>query len=145
MADIIATKIVNGRTLKQRFSERAWNLLGKDKGGWESATEQPIKNTIEAQKSVPGKEQKIENALKSNGVDSGTIENNVGKGPEPSEAVKEKFMKAIEGFSKGNIKDYFDSQEPPVEYNNKAQLTELKNQLAAHLKYDVIELQKIFS
>lgn len=146
MADIIAVKIVNGKVRKQRFSEHAWKLLGINKNGWEETTPQTIQNVIETQKkSVPGKEQTIVNDVKAEVPP--VIKNDLK--PEVNQVIEdekaEEFMKHLEGFSKGNIKDYFDSQEPPIEYNNKAQLPDLKKQLAVHLKYNVLELQKIFS
>ncbi len=145
MADIIAIKVVNGRTVKQRWNENAWKNLGSDKNGWVETTPQTITNTIESEKSkASGKDQVIDNTVKK--TDPAPVQE--AKKPtvtEPTPAEIEIFMKHIEGFNKGTIKDFFDSQKPPIEYDNRANLAGLKKQLGDHFKYDIVKLQTEFT
>jgi hypothetical protein len=53
-------------------------------------------------------------------------------------------LAALDGIGKGTIKDYFDAQNPPIEYQNSANVNALKHVLGKHLNWDVVELQKIF-
>ena len=152
MADIIAIKIVKGNPVKQRFSEHGWKLLGVDKNGWVETDPQSIENTIASQKKLSsGKDQVIDNSIiRPKKVAEEPILNTV-KEPEAvkksdvDDSVKAEFLKAIEGFAKGTIKDFFDGLDPIVKYDNKAGLKDLKIQLAEHFNYDIVELQKSFA
>lgn len=149
MADFIAIKVVKDKVLKQRFSDYTWNLLGPDKNGWVRTEPQTIHNTIESQKSANKTgDQVISNSV-SKKVEQ-VIDNNVNKPIVSSkqtveESKKAEFMASLEGLSKNRIKDFFDSQEPSVKYDNKAKVDELKVQFAEHFNYDIAKLQEIFS
>jgi hypothetical protein len=144
MADIIAVKTVKGKVLKQRFSESAWKLLGKEKSGWTETTPQTIDNVIKAQKNNGKVEQVIANTITPEPKKE-DVTAPVAVETANDEAKKAEFMKSLEGISKTNLKDFLDSQEPPVEYSNKAGIQELKEIFAAHLKYNIEELQKNFA
>lgn len=149
MADFIAIKVVKGKVLKQRFSDYSWNLLGTDKNGWVRTEPQTIHNTIESQKiTTSGKDQVISNSVskKNEPVIVNTIDEPTVSGKQKVEDSKKlEFMESLEGLSKNRIKDFFDSQEPPVKYDNKAKIEELKVQFAEHFNYDIVKLQEIFS
>lgn len=141
MADIIAIKVINGKTLKQRFSQLGWNLLGTNKNGWIETTPQTIENAIVAEKQKSsGKDQVIKNDLKNSPELPAPVVIN-----EPSKKDIEEFMNHVEGFNKSTIKNFFDEQEPAITYDNKANLQALKDQLGKHFKYDIVELQKAFT
>lgn len=152
MADIIAIKIVKGKPVKQRFSEQGWKLLGVDKNGWTETDPQNIENTIETQKKLSsGKDQVIDNSIiRPKKVAEAVVSNTVTepesvKENDVDDSVKSEFLKSIEGFAKGTIKDFFDGLEPVVKYDNKSSLKDLKIQLAEHFNYNIVELQKAFA
>lgn len=148
MADIIATKTIKGNQYKQRFSELAWARMGVNKNGWATESSQSITNSP-TQKPSTG--QKITNVLSDEPKkdDSQPIVD-VNKEPasqpivDVDAAKKAEFMSAIEGLNKGAIKDFFDRQDPIVGYSNTANLNTLKNQLGAHLNFDLVQLQEKF-
>lgn len=149
MSDFIAIKSLNGKIVKQRFNERSWNLLGPDKNDWVKTDPQTIDNSIQAAKRTgTGKDQVIENGLNKEPAlkpveiidppKDQVIENS-------NEQKRAEFLKHLDGFNKGTIKDFFDKQEPPVAYDNTAKLEPLKNQLADFFKLDIVEFQKSFT
>jgi hypothetical protein len=151
MSDFIAIKNVNGIVVKQRFTERAWSLLGPDKNNWVKTDPQTIDNSIEAAKRTgTGKDQVIENGLKKE-PELKPVE--IIEPPKEKDQVIEnsdeqkraEFLKHLDGFNKGTIKDFLDKQEPPLAYDNTAKLDALKNQLADFFKLDIIEFQKSFN
>lgn len=151
--EVIAVKIIKGKAYTHKYSQSEWDLLGKDKNGWVETDAQKIDNTISALKaSVGGANQVIDNSVKQ----PAKIELPVSDKSDPelkkedfnpdNETLKhDEFMKAIAGFNKGTIKDYFDSLTPAVKYDNKASVNALQKQLGEHFKFDIVELQKTFS
>lgn len=149
--DIIAQKEIKGKILRQRFTELAWKLLGKEKNGWVEVNEKQTISNIQK----PNTGQKIENIANEKVKEKQVIENQATEHAAPinkkiltEDEIDEKkiseFMKSIDGFNKGTIKDFFDEQDPPIEYSNKATAPELKKQLAEHFKYDIVKLQEKF-
>lgn len=143
--------IKNGK--KQIFSDLAWQLLGKNKNGWVAQeTTAKISNSVE----VP-----VNNGANTTPPDMGvndkeelekkeTIDNNA----EPKKEVEvpaenntnpkeSEFLTAVAGISRAAIKDYFDKNN--VKYKNKSDDKALQAQLAKHLNYDIVELQKAFA
>lgn len=142
MADIWAK---NATGEKRRFTERTWELLGKNKEGWVAMEDHvihnvAIKNTIPKPSNGQKAEisQRIENLKKIEPVQ--VIDNNKFAG---FNAQEEAFFKAADGINRSKIKDYFDRQN--VEYKNTLNTLELTRILGKHLNYDTIELQKAFS
>lgn len=137
----------NKRGQKQVFSDMAWKLLGKDKGGWVEKPSQIIENKSKIEPPYMGPAIKKEDQV---------IENKTGKTEEEihdqaiqekhvsiSETEKSDFLDAVKGLNKTIIKDYFDQQTPPVKYKNKISDADLQKQFAEHLNYDIIKLQKV--
>lgn len=146
MSDFYATKVVKGKTLKQRFNDRTWDLLGPNKNGWQRPQDQVVTET-KTQKPSTG--QRIENKAEGESGNEQVIEDKSKAMPEQvidktDSDKEEKFMKHIEGFNKATIKDFFDEEDPKVEYSNKAGLPELKKQLGQYLKFDIETLQAKF-
>jgi hypothetical protein len=163
--------IKNGK--RRRFTRAAWDLLGKNKEGWEAlpdvtieniadkttltkpATGQkqpivkPVKQVIE---NVASKEpaQTVDNIAKvvEDGTQAGETSEQ-GKNEASTETIsaqqKEVFAKAAKGINKGAIKDFFDKQEPPVGYENGWDVKRLVEQLGNHLNWSIVELQKAFN
>ena len=143
----MAVVAYNKRGQKQVFSDMAWKLLGKDKGGWVEKPSQMIENKVKSEAPYMGPAIKKEDQI---------IENKVGKTEEEiqeeviqenavsvSDSEKADFLDAVKGLNKTIIKDYFDQQTPPVKYKNKISDADLQKQFAEHLNYNIIELQKV--
>lgn len=157
MADLIAYKFFKGKKHFQRFTEQNWNNLGKDKNGWFIEDDQFVSNNSKDEEKEPdftsktGVDQVISNNLTKKAIKTKVEEK------EPPEEVSGKtnskytdetvdtFLKHVEGFSKGLIKDHFDSLTPPVKYDNSTKIDGLKTQLGELYKYNVVELQKAFT
>lgn len=142
MADIWAK---NATGEKRRFTERTWELLGKNKDGWVAMEDHiirniAIKNLIEkpstGQKAELNK--RIENLKKVEEIQ--VIDNDKFAG---FNAEEEAFFKAADGIKRTNIKDYFDKAN--IDYKNTLNTLELTRLLGRHLSYNIVELQKAFS
>lgn len=134
----------NGK--KQVFSDLAWRLLGNNKNGWVERDHQTIGNTLELKRPdmgpmIPSKEVKIENTINTGETEEEALERLI-KESKPTKNKKSEFMKAIEGISKSQIKDFLDQQNPPVKYRNNAKDEDLKMILAETLEFDIVKLQK---
>ncbi len=134
----------NGK--KQVFSDLAWRLLGTNKNGWVERDHQTIANTLELKRPdmgpmIPSKEVKIENTINTGETEEDALERLI-KESKPTKNKKSEFMKAIEGISKTQIKDFLDQQNPPVKYRNNAKDEDLKMILAETLEFDIVKLQK---
>lgn len=141
----------NKKGQKQVFSDIAWKMLGKDKNGWVERPSQTIVNKTEVERPDMGptsvkKNQVIENhvnPVKNEEIINGIAEEEVTENQiAESESKKSEFLEAVKGLSKTIIKDYFDSQNPPIKYKNKDSEEVLQKQFAEHLNYDINELQK---
>lgn len=145
----------NKKGQKQIFSDMAWKLLGKDKNGWTEKPSQVIQNKQKIEPPqmgpMPVKEtQVLENKTKPESKDPVLENQNPSNDVEetndqPVNETKNKdlFLDAVKGINKTVIKDFFDAQNPPIKYRNNASDQVLQNQLAEHLNYDIVELQKI--
>jgi hypothetical protein len=153
MADFIAFKTVKGKVLKQRFTDHQWDLLGVNKNGWEKQNaDQVVTATVK-----PSTGQRIQNVTSQNEQKDQVIDD-VNKKKDQvidqkTNKKEEEFLKHIEGFNKGIIKDFFDKENEDnaentefvkIEYSNKASLPDLKKQLAEYLKHDIKLLQEKF-
>ncbi len=132
---------------KQVFSDLCWALLGSNKEGWIEVPVQQVVNEVKIEPPYMGppinKTQVVNNEL-------GKTEEELQEVVEPKvikvePEKKETFLKALEGLSKSRIKEYFELQKPAVKYDNKAAISDLKNQLAEHLNYDLVKFQKSFA
>lgn len=156
--DVWAT---NGRGEKRRFTRISWDLLGKNKEGWTELPDTVIQNQIDspAKPSTGNKTQVIENtatAEKNNQVienivvsaakeeAANVVESETGS-PSITKEQKDEFLKAAQGLKKGDIKDFFDKQNPAVEYSNSWKPQAFIEKLAEYLNYDIVELQKAFN
>lgn len=158
------TAYKNGK--KQVFSDLGWKLLGKNKLGWQEKAPVVIENTVNKAPNMgpnnPADEDVISNAK------THVVDNTVGKTDEDikdqnengstsneengssNTDPKEEFMKALEGISRNQIKDFFDQEKPKlkdeekkkVTYSNLAKSSDLKIQLAEYLNYDIVKLQE---
>lgn len=165
MADVWAER--NGK--KRRFTKISWDLLGKDKDGWVALPDTVVHNAVDKsplqkpstgdKKTAPS--QVVDNLVSKKSSNDGTsmdnaLEDNTGskvdeasndKSSSNTEVKnlveqKQEFFKAAAGLKRGDIKDYFDRQTPPVPYKNTAKVEELIEILGNRLGWDVIELQK---
>lgn len=141
----------NKKGQKQVFSDLAWKLLGKNKNGWVEKPTQTIENKLSVERPDMGptpvkKNQVIENnvnPVKKEETDNGfTEEEKNEKESIKSEKNKAEFLEAVKGLSKTIIKDYFDSQNPPIKYKNKDSEEMLQKQFAEVMNYDIEKLQK---
>lgn len=150
------TAYKNGK--KQIFSDLGWKLLGNNKQGWVEKAPVVIDNTAKkpdmgpsnplteaktviTDNTVNKSESNNEEITDTSKTDVTTNENTSGDDKTDDQKNAE-FMKAVEGLSRSSIKDYFDQQNPPVKYNKKATDADLQLQLAKHLNFDIVELQK---
>lgn len=145
---------------KRRFTRMSWDLLktGKDgtKDGWKELPDTIIHNTVQktdviSKPSTGSKTQIIQNTItdkKDQVIDNkaGVVDNKdvIIKTP-ATDAQKSEFFKAAEGLKKGDIKDYFDKQDPAIEYSNSWKPNAFIEKLGEHLNYDIVELQKAFN
>lgn len=133
----------NGK--KRFFTQRSWDLLGRDKNGWVALPDVQIENKLSKpnlQKPDTGdkKTQTIENKLDAKNKPDAKAKDKV----LVSKEQKEDFRNAAKGLNKTDIKDYFDRQFPAVEYKADAGLPALVDQLGDQLKWDVVEVEKQF-
>ncbi len=148
MTEVWATNKRTGK--KRKFNLISWNLLGKDKGDWVENTSQEVQNSV--QKPLPNTGDKTP-------VSNTTTENKVTKEPEQkvenkkeevvtqpvfSDEAKNLFRKSTEGLTKSRVKEFFEKQTPPVEYDNKGDIKVLVDTLGEYLKWSVDELAKNF-
>lgn len=160
MADFFAYKNFKGKIHKQRFNDETWKGLGPDKNGWYREEDQVISNSSKqgeekqpAFKGKSGADQVIGNDLTKKAVKTTTedqekqpaVEVSDKKNSKYPDETVEAFLKHVEGFSKGLIKDHFDGLTPPVKYDNSTKIDGLKTQLGELYKYDVVALQKAFT
>ncbi len=149
----------NEKGKKQIFSDLAWKALGKNKGGWTEKIPQKVSNTIEFKGKKPDMgptktKQVISNTIEKEPESTIEAEKEVSKGHTEEdivdnqisdlEAKKSEFLKASDGISKSQIKDFFDQQNPPVKYKNRGNDKDFQSQLAEYLNYDIAALQKSF-
>ena len=111
MSNIIAK---NSKGETRIFNQVQWNLLGKNKEGWEPVTDQsvvsaPLPSTGEKEKaaSVDSVVQKVSNEAMAATEHFQPVED---------AKNKEAFVGACEGITKTTIKDYFDKE--GVQYDN---------------------------
>lgn len=159
MADVWA-KDKNGN--KRRFTQMSWDLLGKNKEGWELMEDHIIHNVANKTLLKPNTGEKpkvtttMHNALdkeKNDGPKTDNTDNTLtNKDPKTDENKTatnnseelENFLRAAEGIKRGDIKDFFDKQTPPVEYKQTENTHALTLKLASFFKNDVVEFQKSF-
>lgn len=154
---VIAT---NKKGVKRTFTDRAWSFLtvGKDgtKDGWTAMAEQPISNRAaqrQANKPATGNtngevkpvvEQKIKNRL---GEKTAPVIEKKGEETKASgnsgELDKASWLRAVEGINPSVIKDFFDKHK--IKYSKKDTPEMLYELLGQELKFDVVELQKLFA
>lgn len=145
----------NKKGQKQVFSDLAWKLLGKDKGGWTEKPSQIIENKPKVEPPFMGPPVNKEPQILENNVSENKQEvveetniDNADMSPaeteeSKSEKIKSDFLESIKGVNKTIIKDFFDSQTPPVKYKNKISDENLQKQFAEFLNYDTVKLQHI--
>lgn len=157
---------VNGKGRRRTFTRPAWDLLGKNKEGWnEVASEEisdvkliaPLVKPPTGTKPQPAPQtQKIENVLKNQAQNSDNAPGTVAKinfenaidefaAAEELEQKKQTFFRAATGTKAGVIKDYFDSQTPSIIYEKSAKVNQLIAQLGELLEWDTTKFQKMFS
>lgn len=152
MADFFAYKNFKGKIHKQRFTEENWKGLGTNKNGWYREEDQVISNSTLPDeekelsvKSKQGPDQVIGNDLTKKALKTEVEEKKPSENSKYNDEKVNEFLNHVEGFSKGLIKDHFDSLTPPVKYENSTKIDGLKNQLGELYKYDVVALQKAFT
>lgn len=128
---------------KRWFSQRSWDLLGRNKEGWVETPDSVMENKV-------GKDAITKPATgQGNNKSTQVIDNKANKAKADSKPVtkekKNEFLKAVDGISKTAIKDFFDAQFPAVGYSNTANEQELRKQLGEHLNWDIVEFQKSFA
>jgi hypothetical protein len=158
-SDVWAT---NAAGDKRRFTRMSWNLLkaGKDgsKDGWRELPDTIIHNTVQPktviEKPATGNGSKtaqiIDNTVTSKKDE--VIDNVVTKKDNTvivsvpvTDDQKAEFNKSADGLKKGDIKDFFDRQNPKVEYSNGWKPSLFIEKLGEHLNYDIVALQKAFN
>lgn len=146
--DVIVVKMFGNKVRKQRMKKSSWDGIGPDKNGWVLESEQSIGNDVPKGQQVKNDVQVLAEKAKKEAEERAILEEKKRQeaiAAAASQGNKEEFMKAVSGLTKGTIKDYFDGCNPPVKYANAAKVETLHAQLGEHLKYNVVELQKIFS
>lgn len=142
-------------TRTRQFSEQEWNLLGKDKSGWVQISDMTVENNVvkpvTEKKIVPpatGTKQDVKEIVVTNNVTpKAELVEEKTNNPEVivvDDEKKKEFMLSLDGLSKATIKDAFDNQEPPVKYENRSTLEQLKTQLAEVCGYDLAKKQLMF-
>lgn len=132
---------------KRQFTRIAWDLLGKNKEDWVEVAEQPVTNIVANKLKKPSTgDQKVLNVATR--ATNQTVSNESNKKEDTehfSEEQKQQFIDAAKGLNAGPIKDYFDSQEPRIEFDKKLGKPAMIEKLGEVLKYDIVELQKLFN
>lgn len=132
----------------RKFNLLEWDLLGKNKNGWEMIQDQKATSNVDV-KIKPSTGEKKESSgeqFVSNEIASGQEQEaeNISKDEDEQKHKDEinSFLIATEGFTKGVIKDFFDKNN--IKYDNNAKLDELKIKLGEHLKWNVESLAENF-
>lgn len=148
VADVWA---VNAKGEPRLFTAITWDLLGKGdtRDGWTRTPDVNISN-VASSIPKPSTGQKTPVTVSINNVldaDKGKQETkqNISNETQTDEQKKAEFLKIAYGLKKGDIKDFFDKQDPNVEYKNNWKPVEFIEKLGEHLKYDSVELKKVFS
>lgn len=141
---------------RRKFTDAAWKLLGNNKNGWAEVASQAVSNVAQtvtpaAKPNTGNKPQKITN-VKTEESEKAQPVTNVAKEESAQPIVntvggasKEQFLKAAESLGKTAIKEFFDSQNPPVKVSNRANIEELREQLGDYLLWNVEAFNKKFN